>query len=46
MGELGTAAELAHALRDSRKRTLALVEDLDDDQLLGPQLATVNPVVW
>ncbi len=46
MGELTTAAEIGAALRDSRKRTLALVQDLDDDQLLGPQLAIVNPLLW
>ncbi len=46
MEELTTAAEIGAALRDSRKRTLALVEDLDDDQLLGPRFAIVNPLLW
>jgi iron(II)-dependent oxidoreductase len=37
---------LAHWLRDARRRTLALVEDLTDPQLLGPHLPTVNPLLW
>ncbi|MGH2719231.1 MAG: selenoneine synthase SenA [Actinomycetota bacterium] len=31
---------------DAHTRTMELVEDLTDDQLIGPQLATVNPLVW
>ena len=38
--------ELLECLRDARARTLALVEDLTDDQLLGPELAIVNPPLW
>lgn len=41
-----TATELAAALVESRRRTLALVEDLDEEQLLGPKLAIVNPPLW
>ena len=33
-------------LQAARSRTLALVEDLDDEQLLGPRLAIVNPPLW
>jgi len=33
-------------LRDARRRLLALVEDLDDDQLRVPRLAVVNPILW
>jgi iron(II)-dependent oxidoreductase len=32
--------------RDARRRTFELVADLDDDQLMGPRLATVNPLLW
>jgi iron(II)-dependent oxidoreductase len=39
-------AELIHALRDARSRTLALLEDLDDAQWFGPELAIVNPPIW
>jgi len=40
------ASELERDLRDARARTLALVADLDDEQLLGPRLAIVNPMLW
>ena len=33
-------------LTDSRKRTLELISDLDDEQMLGPQLRIVNPPLW
>jgi len=41
-----TAAELERDLRDARARTLGLVADLDDDQLMGPRLQIVNPMRW
>jgi gamma-glutamyl hercynylcysteine S-oxide synthase len=31
---------------DARARTLAFVAGLDDAGLMGPKLATVNPVLW
>jgi len=37
---------LADAVRDSRDRTIDLVADLDDEQLVGPLLGTVNPLIW
>jgi len=37
---------LAEWVRDTRARTLALVADLSDDQLLGPRLPIVNPLLW
>ncbi len=33
-------------LQDARRRTLDLIADLDDEQLLGPRLAIVNPLLW
>jgi len=39
-------APLSEWVRDARRRTLALVEDLDDRQLMGPRLAIVNPLRW
>jgi len=33
-------------LLDARTRTLELVSGLTDEQLLGPRLATVNPLRW
>jgi len=40
------AASLSEWVQDARRRTLALVEDLDDGQLVGPRLAIVNPLRW
>ena len=34
------------SLREARQRTLALVADLNDEQLIGPRLETVNPLLW
>ncbi len=33
-------------LNDARQRTLALINDLNAKQLIGPQLDTVNPLLW
>jgi iron(II)-dependent oxidoreductase len=33
-------------MRTFRARTLALVTDLDDHQMIGPRLSTVNPPLW
>lgn len=33
-------------LKEARSRTLALVADLDDGQLIGPRLQIVNPLRW
>jgi ergothioneine biosynthesis protein EgtB len=41
-----TAAELAVQLRETRARTRQLAEDLSTDQLMGPMLPVVNPVLW
>jgi iron(II)-dependent oxidoreductase len=40
------AADLASLLLDARRRTLALIEDLSDEQLVGPELPIVNPLLW
>lgn len=37
---------LSSAIEDARARTLALISDLSDEQLLGPRLAIVNPLRW
>jgi iron(II)-dependent oxidoreductase len=34
------------ALREARERTLELVSDLSDEQLMGPRLRIVNPLRW
>jgi len=37
---------LLEALREARRRTLELVRDLDDGQMIGPRLEIVNPLRW
>jgi iron(II)-dependent oxidoreductase len=39
-------ATLAAWLTDARRRTLELVGDLSDEQLMGPRLPIVNPLLW
>jgi gamma-glutamyl hercynylcysteine S-oxide synthase len=41
-----TPGVLAEWLCDARQRTLDLIADLSDDQLLGPRLPIVNPLLW
>jgi iron(II)-dependent oxidoreductase len=41
-----TAAQLAEWVGDARRRTFELIADLTDEQLLGPRLAIVNPLLW
>ena len=40
------ASQLIDYAIDVRSRTLELVADLSDEQLLGPQLKIVNPPLW
>jgi gamma-glutamyl hercynylcysteine S-oxide synthase len=37
---------LSDQLHDARRRTRALTRDLEGQQLFGPKLAIVNPVLW
>jgi iron(II)-dependent oxidoreductase len=41
-----TRGQLADWVREARERTCALVADLSDDQLLGPRLPILNPLLW
>ena len=34
------------SLREARRRTLQLIQDLNDDQMIGPRLDIVNPLRW
>jgi iron(II)-dependent oxidoreductase len=43
---LPTVEVLASWVRDARRRTLELIADLDDRQLLGTPGPTVNPLLW
>jgi EgtB-related family protein len=41
-----TVGDLIPIMRGFRARTLDLIADLDDKQLIGPRLAIVNPPLW
>ncbi len=43
---ISTRPEILSDLREARIRTLDLVADLDDGQLMGPRLRIVNPLRW
>ncbi len=38
--------ELITWVRDARERAFELVADLDDEQMMGPMLPTINPLLW
>lgn len=40
------AEELANWVIDGCERSVQLVADLDDEQMVGPMLPTVNPLIW
>ncbi len=41
-----STTQLTATLQDARNRTLELVNGLDDQQLMGPKIRTVNPLRW
>ncbi|HCX28841.1 MAG TPA: ergothioneine biosynthesis protein EgtB, partial [Blastocatellia bacterium] len=41
-----TNAQLIEALKEARARTVELVSDLSEEQLIGPRLPIVNPLLW
>jgi iron(II)-dependent oxidoreductase len=41
-----TPPQLIEWVCDARERTFELVADLSDEQMLGPQLGIVNPLLW
>jgi iron(II)-dependent oxidoreductase len=41
-----TTPQLIEALKETRARTLELVDDLNEEQLIGPRLQIVNPLRW
>ena len=41
-----STAYLTATLQDARARTLELVNGLDEAQLMGPKIRTVNPLRW
>ena len=47
MNDMGVpAATVAEWAVDAAERTLQLVADLSDEQMTGPLLPTVNPLIW
>ena len=41
-----STTKLIAMLQDARSRTYELVDDLDQQQLIGRKLSTVNPLQW
>lgn len=41
-----TTAQIIENMQDARNRTLELICDLSDEQLMGPKLPIVNPLRW
>ncbi len=41
-----SASQLVEILKDARGRTLELVANLSDEQMMGPYLKIVNPPLW
>ncbi len=41
-----TISSLIADVKDARQRTLELVDGLDQQQIIGPQIDTVNPLLW
>src|SRR5437762_13979348 len=39
-------AAITESLREARRRTISLVDDLNDEQMMGPRLEIVNPLLW
>src|SRR5215203_5275383 len=40
------SSDALSALREARQRTLEIISDLSDEQLMGPMLPIVNPLRW
>lgn len=41
-----SSSQLTDLVTEARARTLELIADLEDEQLLGPRLKIVNPLLW
>ena len=46
LSEAISPSQLAEWVCDARERTFELVADLSDEQLMGPRLEIVNPLLW
>ncbi|MBI2015456.1 MAG: DinB family protein, partial [Candidatus Rokubacteria bacterium] len=41
-----SSSQLTDLVTEARARTLELIADLEDEQLVGPRLKIVNPLLW
>ena len=41
-----TTDHLIEIMHSARQRTLELIEGLSDEQLVGPKLPILNPMIW
>jgi iron(II)-dependent oxidoreductase len=41
-----STAHLIKNMKDARNRTLELIQDLDEEQIIGPKLPYLNPIRW
>lgn len=46
MVQIVTNDQLKNMMQNARNRTLELVDGLTDEQMMGPQIRTVNPLLW
>ena len=46
MTKLVSTKYLADLLTDANRRTNELIDGLDGEQIMGPQLPIVNPLLW
>ena len=46
MTALVTKDYLVHILEDAHSRTIELLDGLNQDQMMGPRLPVVNPLLW
>ena len=46
IGGMDFPAAITESLREARRRTISLVDDLNDKQMMGPRLEIVNPLLW
>ena len=46
IGGMDFPAAITESLREARRRTISLVDDLNDEQMMGPRLEIVNPLLW
>jgi iron(II)-dependent oxidoreductase len=46
MTDIVSSTYLIKNLQDARNRTIELIQDLDEEQIIGPKLPYLNPIRW